>query len=103
MSRTTMKTKIVVCRLIALLSASAALLFALPVRGAVPGITGPTFSLSAEAAYISQPDGAMIYSGGYGCQSTPANFAPSGIAGATCSTMQIPGPTLIVSEGAIVT
>ena len=69
---------------------------------AVPGITGPAFSLSAGEAYITQPDGASIYSWGYGCQATPTGFVPSAISG-TCSDMQIPGPTLIVTEGDMVT
>src|SRR5215472_3452854 len=71
--------------------------------GAAPGITGPTFNLRAEAAYISQPDGALVYSWGYGCEGSPAAFAPSAISNAFCSTMQIPGPTLIVTQGQTVT
>src|SRR5467141_3710844 len=79
-------------------------LFAVSVQAAVPGITGSTFNLSATPAHISQPDGATIYSWGYGCTtgSTPPTFAPAGITG-TCSTMQVPGPTLIVTEGQSVT
>jgi FtsP/CotA-like multicopper oxidase with cupredoxin domain len=77
---------------------------------ATPGITGQggaaTFDLSAEAALISQPDGQAVYSWGYGCRNTSAsaNFAPAAIPGPTsgCPTMQIPGPTLIVQEGATV-
>lgn len=67
---------------------------------AVPGITGPTFNLVANASYISQPDGASIYAWGYGCDGAPAGFAP--FAG-TCPEMQLPGPTLIVTEGDTVT
>ncbi|HEY6095069.1 MAG TPA: multicopper oxidase family protein [Gallionellaceae bacterium] len=72
-------------------------------HAAAPGIVGPSFSLNAEASYVTQPDGASIYSWGYGCTSgtTPA-FAPAGITG-TCPTMQIPGPTLIVHQGDTVT
>ena len=66
---------------------------------AAPGITGPNFSLTAQANYITQPDGQSIYSWGYGCKSAPFGFAPSAIGGAACPTMQIPGPTLIVTEG----
>ena len=78
-------------------------LFALSAQAAVPGITGPTFSLSATPAHISQPDGATVYSWGYGCTigSTPA-FTPAAITG-TCITMQVPGPTLIVTQGQTVT
>jgi len=65
---------------------------------AAPGITGPTFKLTAQPAYISQPDGQMVYSWGYGCNGAPAGFAPAAIATGVCGTMQIPGPTLIVHE-----
>jgi FtsP/CotA-like multicopper oxidase with cupredoxin domain len=71
---------------------------------AVPGITGPTFNLTAQPAYLNQPDGEAIYSWGYGCNSTTGNtFVPAAITGATCPTMQVPGPTLIVTEGQTVT
>src|SRR5882762_8739297 len=85
-----------------LLLAAMALLLPATARAAAPGITGPVFNLTAQAAYISQPDGAMIYSWGYGCSSAPSGFAPAAISG-TCSTMQVPGPTLIVTEGQTVT
>ena len=72
---------------------------------AAPGITGPTFNLTAQQAYLNQPDGEAIYSWGYGCDPAhpPAGFAPAGISGATCNSMQVPGPTLIVTEGQSVT
>ena len=54
-------------------------------------------------AYISQPDGASVYSWGYGCTAAPSGFAPSAIGGASCGDMQIPGPTLIVHQGDTVT
>ncbi len=68
---------------------------------AAPGITGPTFDLTAAPAYISQPDGQMVYSWGYGCNTQPTGFAPAAIAAPAggCPTMQVPGPTLIVTEG----
>jgi FtsP/CotA-like multicopper oxidase with cupredoxin domain len=69
---------------------------------AAPGITGPSFSLVAQPDYISQPDGQMIYSWGYGCNGAPAGFAPAAISGAFCNAMQVPGPTLIVHEGDVV-
>lgn len=50
-------------------------------------MTGNTFNLNASAGFISMPDGASIYSWGYG----------------TGGLMQLPGPTLIVSQGATVT
>jgi FtsP/CotA-like multicopper oxidase with cupredoxin domain len=75
---------------------------------AVPGITGPTFNLTAQQAYLNQPDGEAVYSWGYGCNGVPTGFLPAAIkdpAGATptCQTMQVPGPTLIVKEGDTVT
>jgi FtsP/CotA-like multicopper oxidase with cupredoxin domain len=74
-------------------------------HAAVPGITGPSFNLTAAPAFITQPDGQAIYSWGYGCTGGSASgFAPSAITTATfCNTMQIPGPTLIVTEGDTVT
>src|SRR2546429_940229 len=42
-----------------------------------PGITGPTFNLTAQQAYLNQPDGEAVYSWGYGCNGTPAGFAPT--------------------------
>jgi len=79
-------------------------LFATSAFAAAPGITGPTFALDAAANYISQPDGMQIYSWGYGCTVAPAGYAPfTPPAGSTCGTMQVPGPTLIVTEGQTVT
>src|SRR5262250_2020 len=69
--------------------------------GATPGITGPTFNLTAQPAFLNQPDGEAIYSWGYGCNGAPAGFAPT-LPGQNCPTMQVPGPTLIVTEGASV-
>lgn len=71
---------------------------------AVPGISGTTFNLTAQPAFINQPDGESIYSWGYGCATgfIPA-FRPAAISGATCPNMQVPGPTLIVTEGQTVT
>jgi FtsP/CotA-like multicopper oxidase with cupredoxin domain len=69
---------------------------------AAPGITGPTFNLTAQQAYLNQPDGEAVYSWGYGCNGAPAGFAPT-MPGQNCPTMQVPGPTLIVTEGQTVT
>ncbi len=84
----------------------AAMLMPPNARAATPGITGgaatgpATFNIDASPNYIVQPDGAQIYSWGYGCTSAPAGFAPfPGI----CPLMQVPGPTLIVTEGQTVT
>jgi Multicopper oxidase len=79
------------------------LFLAVAAHAAVPGITGPTFNLTAQTAFLNQPDGSMVYSWGYGCNGAPAGFAPAAIGGATCPTMQVPGPTLIVTEGQTVT
>lgn len=87
---------------------------ATPVRAAVPGITpaaatvsgGPvTFQLVAGETYSTQPDGASVYSWGYGCPTSAAGTAFGGYVPAAMSTMgvcplaQIPGPTLVVNEG----
>jgi FtsP/CotA-like multicopper oxidase with cupredoxin domain len=87
-------------------------LLALDARAAAPGITAApaanstsTFNLTAAPAYLSQPDGASVYSWGYGCTGGTATYAPASIAPPTnaCSNMQVPGPTLIVNQGATVT
>src|SRR5436305_2467559 len=81
------------------------MLFAATVYASAPGITGTTFNLTARDAFISQPDGASVYSWGYGCSSAPSGFDPPAtlMPGATCPTMQVPGPTLVVREGQAVT
>lgn len=61
--------------------AAAAVLSLLPVvaRAAVPGITGPTFDLTAQPGRANQPDGASVYSWGYGCnpRTVPASCPAS--------------------------
>jgi len=96
-------SKVVSGRTLRFIAAAAAWLLAAAAHAAVPGITGPAFDLSAEANRINQPDGASVYSWGYGCHSIPAGYAPSGMTGANCPTMQVPGPTLIVHQGDTVT
>src|SRR5246127_445791 len=91
-----LKTRLLLPVLVAVASLAAT------AHAAAPGITGPTFNLTAQQAYLTQPDGQSIYSWGYGCSGTPAGFRPA-MSGATCPTMQVPGPTLIVTEGATVT
>jgi FtsP/CotA-like multicopper oxidase with cupredoxin domain len=103
MNATKMKKAISKTRLLLAATVAMALLLPATAHGAAPGITGPTFNLTAQPAYISQPDGSMIYSWGYGCRIAPSGFAPSAISGAMCNTMQVPGPTLIVTEGQTVT
>jgi FtsP/CotA-like multicopper oxidase with cupredoxin domain len=76
---------------------------------ATPGITGTagtagTFNLTAQDGYLNQPDGEAVYSWGYGCVTgSSPTFLPAAIIGAFCNTMQVPGPTMIVTEGATVT
>ncbi len=96
-----MKTTISKARLF--LAPVLALAFTAAIYAAAPGITGPTFNLQAQTAFLNQPDGQGVYSWGYGCNGAPTGFAPAAITTATCSTMQVPGPTLIVNEGATVT
>jgi len=83
-------------------------LFATGGRAAVPGIKGPTFNLDASPMRATQPNGKSIYAWGYGCTSTSAQptFAPAAMdqsRGANCPVAQLPGPTLIVTEGDTVT
>ena len=58
---------------------------------AITGLTGPNFSLAAQADYINTGDGQSIYSWGY---------AASGV---SAPAMQYPGPTLVVNQGETVT
>src|ERR1700680_2119888 len=107
MSATTMTKSISIARL--LLAPTLALFLAASAHAAVPGITGgslttgtpATFNLTAQTAFLNQPDGNAVYAWGYGCSGTPGGFAPTTtpITGANCPTMQVPGPTLIVTEG----
>lgn len=90
-------------RLLSFVMAAAILLFAATAHAAAPGITGPTFNLTAQPAYLNQPDGQAVYSWGYGCNGAPTGYAPSAITTGFCTTMQVPGPTLIVTEGQTVT
>jgi FtsP/CotA-like multicopper oxidase with cupredoxin domain len=97
MNKTISKMSLLVVLMVAiLLTATAA-------NASAPGITGPTFNLVAQPAYISQPDGEAVYSWGYGCNGAPNGYAPAAITNAFCNSMQVPGPTLIVTEGQTVT
>jgi FtsP/CotA-like multicopper oxidase with cupredoxin domain len=88
-----------------LLAPVVALFLTVAAQASTPGITGPVFNLTAQTAYLNQPDGSAVYSWGYGCDPAhaPAGFQPAAISGATCPTMQVPGPTLVVTEGQTVT
>src|SRR5260370_22982451 len=101
MFATMMKKATCMKRLLPLVTAAAALMLPATAQAAAPGISGPTFNLTGQAAYRSQPDGQSVYSWGYGCTAAPA-FVPAFPAGDPtpfCNTMQVPGPTLVVTEG----
>jgi FtsP/CotA-like multicopper oxidase with cupredoxin domain len=102
MRATNMKKIMTKTNLLMALTMAVALLVSSAAYAAAPGITGPSFTLTAQAAYITQPDGQAIYSWGYGCSSTPTGFAPT-MTGQNCPSMQVPGPTLIVTQGDTVT
>jgi FtsP/CotA-like multicopper oxidase with cupredoxin domain len=88
------------------LLAVAGWLLAAAAQAAAPGIKATTFNLTASPAYLSQPDGQSVYSWGYGCTGgalSSGTFAPATSTTPFCTTMQIPGPTLIVTENQTVT
>src|SRR5690242_14721527 len=94
--------KIPMTRLLPLAMAAVALLLTATAYAAAPGIQGTAFNLTAKAAFLTQPDGQAIYSWGYGCTgNTPgaAKFMPEKFSSTFCNDMQVPGPTLIVTEG----
>jgi FtsP/CotA-like multicopper oxidase with cupredoxin domain len=108
MKPTFMKSALGKTRLLLLLMGAVAS-FAGTAHAAAPGITSTngtaaTFLLTAQPAFLNQPDGSTVYSWGYGCVtgSAPA-FVPAGMHDASCSTMQVPGPTMVVTEGQTVT
>jgi FtsP/CotA-like multicopper oxidase with cupredoxin domain len=92
-----LKTRLLLGTMVAVASLTAT------AHAAAPGITGSTFNLTAQPAFLNQPDGSAVYSWGYGCNGAPSGFAPTAIKNATCPSMQIPGPTLIVTEGQTIT
>jgi FtsP/CotA-like multicopper oxidase with cupredoxin domain len=106
MSHTNMNTRNSVTRLLPLVVAALALLLTSMAQAATPGISGTSFGLNAQSTFITQPDGALIYSWGYGCPAgstlvfVPAN---TGLAAGVCPLAQIPGPTLVVAQTATVT
>ena len=107
MRPTNMKNAMSKTQLLMALVMTATLFFAPAAFAATPGITGaagaPVFNLTAQQAYLNQPDGEAIYSWGYGCNGAPTGFLPAAITNASCPTMQVPGPTLIVHENDVVT
>jgi len=105
MHRTNFKT--LIGRLVPAGAAALTSLLFSAAHAAAPGITGTggaaTFGLSAQPAFLNQPDGSTVYSWGYGCTNpTSATFAPD-MPNQFCPTMQVPGPTLIITEGTTVT
>ena len=98
MFATTIKNPISMKRLLPL---GLVALFASVAQAAAPGISGPTFNLQAKDGYVTQPDGQSVYTWGYGCNGAPAGYAPAAIpvTSTFCNAMQLPGPTLIVTEG----
>ena len=100
-----MKTNNFVGRLLRVTAVAAVAMLANAAQAAVPGITGTHFDLEASAAHITQPDGATVYSWGYGCSAQPTGSAPDALQlpATGCPTMQIPGPTLIVHQGDTIT
>src|SRR5256884_1489790 len=103
MRETNMKKAISMSKLLPVVMLALATLFTATAHAAAPGITGPIFNLTAQTAYLTQPDGQAIYSWGYGCNGAPSGYAPAAISTTFCNAMQVPGPTLIVTEGATVT
>src|SRR6266851_4920534 len=107
MRATKMTKSISIARL--LLAPMMALFLAVAAHASTPGITGPAFNLTAQTAFLNQPDGNAVYSWGYGCGGpsgavAPTGFAPAAMAAiSTCPLMQVPGPTMIVTEGQTVT
>jgi len=77
-----------IARLFSTAATAAALLISVAAQAGIDGtpVTGPV-SLTASEGYISIADGGSVYSWGY----------------STDGSMQLPGPTLIVEEGAVVT
>jgi hypothetical protein len=101
MKNATSKTQLFLALIVAV-----TLLLAPAAFAAAPGITGTgtvgTFNLTAQDSFLNQPDGEAVYSWGYGCVS---GSSPSFVPKATfqfapaCNTMQVPGPTMVVTEG----
>jgi FtsP/CotA-like multicopper oxidase with cupredoxin domain len=102
-----MNTKTLVAQAVCGVTVALGSLIAISAQAAAPGIVGapgtPAFNLNAGQTSITQPDGTTVYSWGYGCATQPIGFAPVKVAGANCPLVQLPGPTLIVTEGDTVT
>jgi hypothetical protein len=110
MRATTMKKAISMSQLFPAVLAAAMLTCGMSSHAAAPGITSTggtaaTFNLQAHDGFINQPDGAQVYTWGYGCNDTgtPGFVPPMPNVTPTCSNMQVPAPTLVVTEGQTVT
>jgi len=80
-----MKTVIAKTQLLPVLVVALALLLTASAYAAAPGITGTSFSLTAGAAYTTQPDGALIlHLGLWLHHASPGECLPAGYAGCTC-------------------
>jgi FtsP/CotA-like multicopper oxidase with cupredoxin domain len=106
MSYATSNNVFAVSRLLAAGVAAGVCLLAAAAHAAAPGITASaggssTFNLNAAPGNSSQPDGELVYSWGYGCSGT-ATYSPAALPG-FCPSMQLPGPTLVVTEGSTFT
>ena len=78
MFATTIKKATSMKRLLPLACAALGALLSAAAQAAAPGITGPTFNLTAQTAYLTQPYGLSVYSWGYGCNGAPSGFADHG-------------------------
>jgi Multicopper oxidase len=100
------KTQLLLTLMVAVALLSVTAFAAAPGMTSTVGAGSPaTFNLTAQQAFLNQPDGESVYSWGYGCAtgSTPV-FVPATITTTPiCPTMQVPGPTLVVTEGQLVT
>ena len=79
MRETKMNKAISMSKLLPAVTLALALLFTATAHASAPGITGPTFNLTAQTAYLTQPDGQAIYSWGYGCNGAPSGYLPAAI------------------------
>src|SRR5437588_12864460 len=91
MRETNIKKAISMSKRLPVVMLALATLFTATAHAAAPGITGPTFNLTAQTAYLTQPDGQAIYSWGYGCNGAPSGYAPAAISSTFCNAMQVPG------------
>ena len=87
-----------ISKLLPALVTAVILLLATTAFAAAPGIASTAFNITASPDYISQPDGAMIYSWGYGCTNTTGITMNPAMPNANCPLMQVPGPTMVVTE-----